>query len=158
MLHPNRQPRPVYPIDPVAFLIALPGTIAVFASPALVVLALDAIGFGHEPFGPLLIPAVIGGGAALFGGPVFLTVGGVSLVLLLRRGIDGPGDLAGHAIAINVMMALLIALAGLVFWSKDIVSLASFLGIPGLIFAPLWGWMFGKLYARLRRDFYVQPV
>ncbi|MDJ1006540.1 MAG: hypothetical protein QNJ13_01845 [Paracoccaceae bacterium] len=150
------RPRPIYAIDPVAFLIALPGTLALFAAPAGLAAGLEP--FGIDDFGPLLVLAVLGGGGVAMGGPIFLTVGGLRLFFLLRRGVDDSGAIAGQAFVTNLLLTPLAAALAALTGHGQMAGIVLFYGLMGCAFAPLWGLVFAKLYRRLRRDFYAIPV
>ena len=134
----KRASAPTYIIDPVAFFVALIG-------------------------GPLLVTALtfwIAGVpifALMFGGPFYLALGTPLLLLHLRRNKGATEDIMALAFFANVAILALGALAAGVTADNGYLYGALFIAGFGMIFAPAWGWGFGVLYSRLRRDFYAQP-
>ena len=126
-----------HPVDPVAFVVALIG------APILVGL----IGFW----------AVVPIFAIGFGAPTYLTFGALFLFLALHSGADTLDRLAFWASIANLASAPAIWAAMHIGWGEsadDAWFATQFTVGWGLIFAPLWGLVFGWLYRLFRRDFY----
>ena len=124
-------------VDPVAFVVALIG------APILVGL----IGFW----------AVVPIFAIGFGAPTYLTFGTLFLFLALHSGTDTLDRLALWASIANLASAPAIWVAIRIGWGEsadDAWFATQFTVGWGLIFAPLWGLVFGWLYRVFRRDFY----
>ena len=130
---------PRYALDPVAF------------AKALILAPLIVAAFGFWVF---LIPVF----AVVFGGPLYLIVGTPVLMIYLHYAQGDPRGTSILAFATVVVGAGLLVLAdqvldllrhpdGLVFW----------IGFA-LVFAPLWGLTFGKLYNRWRSDLSRRPL
>lgn len=131
--------RETYVIDPVAFFFAL------VAAP----LAVAAGGFWA-----LGIPIV----AVVFGGPVYLAIGVPVLLWYLGRRPPEPWRIAGLALASYGVSAAVFMLYQLVTGGERAVQEFSLFAGFGLIFAPLWGGVFGIFYRNFRRDIYARPI
>lgn len=135
----NIKKRDVYVIDPVAFFFSLVGA----------PLAVAAGGFWA-----LGIPVF----AVVFGGPFYLAIGVPVLLWYLGRKPPKPWNIAGlalvsYAIPATVLMLYLWAEQG----HRGVQELSIFIGF-GLIFAPLWGGVFGIFYRNFQRAIYARPV
>ncbi|MFK7754780.1 MAG: hypothetical protein AB8B51_19815 [Sedimentitalea sp.] len=134
------QPRPQrYLIDPVAF------AVAIIAGPVLVTLF---------TFWLVFVPVF----ALVMGGPIYLIIGVPVLMWDLSR---NPAS----AERISLMALLAIAILCVGTWAygalindDSLMSISIFYGIFGGIFAPIWGYVTGKVYLRMRRDLYVNPM
>lgn len=132
------QPRaPRYNIDPVAFAVAL------IASPVLVAV----LGFPA-----LFIPVF----ALVFGGPIYLVVGTPLLLLYLQRHPCTPNRIAKLALVAMVAVLLVLPLGLAPFADLPEILMIFKLAAFGLIFAPLWGHVFGWIYRGLCRDLYAR--
>ncbi|MEO1140328.1 MAG: hypothetical protein AAFW87_12830 [Pseudomonadota bacterium] len=135
----NKKRRETYVIDPVAFFAAL------FGAPLVVAV----VGFW---IGGIPIAAVV------FGGPLYLVVGTPVLLWHLARHAPNSWTIAGLAF---LSFAVLIAAAGVysVLLDEDgIIQFLMFFAGFGLVFAPIWGGVFGILYRQFRREIYAKPI
>ena len=129
----------IYVVDPVAFFFALVGApLAVAAG------GIWALG----------IPVV----AVVFGGPFYLAIGVPVLLWYLGRRPPEPLRIAGlalvsYCVPAGLFMLYLLATGGQSA-AQEFVIFAGF----GLIFAPLWGSVFGIFYRNFRREFYAPPI
>ena len=128
-----------YPLDPVAFALAL------VCAPLIVAL----LGFWA-----LAIPIF----AVLFGGPIYLVFGTPVLLtyLLYRRGSPEGAALLGFLTVIVGLVGLW--LLGTAFGRMQDIEPLLWMGGFGLIFGPLWGLTFGLLYNRWRNEQSRQPL
>ena len=132
--------------------------------------AVDAVAFFKALIGAPLIVAALGFWAlgipvfaVVFGGPAYLAFGTPILLIYLYIRSGTPGDIA--LLAFFVMAALLLARLvlsavaplGNSAITRDIDT-AFNLGLWGLLFAPLWGFAFGKLYNRWRSPASRRPL
>ena len=135
----NTKLRETYVIDPVAFFFALVGA----------PLAVAAGGFWA-----LGIPIF----AVVYGGPFYLAIGVPVLLWYLGRRPPEPWRIAGLALVSYGVPAglflLYLRVAGGQGAAQEFIIFAVF----GLIFAPLWGGVFGIFYRNFRRDFYARPI
>lgn len=139
LISPNALPHPPrYIIDPVAFFVAL-----IFGP--LVFTALT--------FWALFIPVFALG----FGFPVYLIVGTPVLLWYLRHNDGDPSDLgflAGKLILLGTFFA---GGAAALAKEQELMFLIAFYAGFGLIFGSAWAYFFGKVYQRLRGDFFAKP-
>ncbi len=140
--HSHNTPQLRYPIDPVAFFLAM------VAGPLLIAL----LGF------PLLLIPVF---ALVIGGPLYLAIGIPVLLVTLSRNrasarLFGWTALLTFTVVLGAV-ALVVALAPAHAFASD-MSGAVILSLFGFVFAPLWGSTSGWLYTCWRRDFYSHPV
>ena len=133
-----RAAQPSYIIDPVAFFVALIG------GPLLV----TAISFWLA-FVPVF--------ALGFGGPFYLLIGTPVLLWYLRRNKGDTDAIIGLAFLANLAIFALGSAATAMSGDQDMLGATLFFAGFGMIFAPAWGWGFGFLYNRLRREFYTHP-
>lgn len=131
--------RETYVVDPVAFFFALVGA----------PLAVAAGGFWA-----MGIPVF----AVVFGGPLYLAIGVPVLLWYLGRRPPKPWRIAGlalvsYGVPASIFMLYLLATGGQRA-AQEFVIFAAF----GLIFAPLWGGVFGLFYRNFRRDIYRRPI
>ncbi|WP_144435488.1 hypothetical protein [Roseovarius atlanticus] len=135
----NIKIRETYVVDPVAFFFALIGA----------PLAVAAGGFWA-----LGIPVF----AVVLGGPFYLAIGVPVLLWDLGRRPPEPLRIAGLALVSYGVPAglflLYLRVTGGESAAEGFVILAGF----GLIFAPLWGGVFGIFYRNFRREFYARPI
>ena len=139
LIAPPHIPYPTrYIIDPVAFFVALIG------GPLVVTLC---------GFWVLFIPVF----ALILGGPLYLMVGTPVLLWYLRHRDGAPSDLAFVAFASMIVGIAPLLLAFAVTGDAEFMSVGfMYIGF-GMIFAPLWTYVFGKIYHNLRRDFFAKP-
>ncbi|QFT94232.1 hypothetical protein FIU86_15380 [Roseovarius sp. THAF9] len=135
----NKKPRETYVVDPVAFFFALVG-------------APLAVAVGG--FWALGIPVF----AVVFGGPFYLAIGVPVLLWYLGRRPPEPWRIAGlalvsYGVPAGIFMLYLLVTGGQSA-AQEFVIFAGF----GLIFAPLWGGVFGIFYRNFRREFYARPI
>ncbi len=135
----NMKLRETYVVDPVAFFFALVGA----------PLAVAAGGFWA-----LAIPIF----AVVYGGPFYLAIGVPVLLWYLGRRPPKPWRIAGlalvsYGVPAGVFMLYLLVTGGQSA-AQEFVIFAGF----GLIFAPLWGGVFGIFYRNFRREFYARPI
>jgi hypothetical protein len=129
---------PHYIIDPVAFFGAL------IAAPLL---------FTALSFWALFIPVF----ALFLGGPLYLVIGTPVLLWHLRHNDGDPHDLSFLAFAIMVAALVLSAPLAALSDEDELLSLSfGYFGF-GMIFAPAWAYVFGRIYQHFRRDFYAKP-
>lgn len=129
----------VYVIDPVAFFGAL-----VAAPLAVAVGGVWAAG----------IPVF----ALVLGGPFYLVIGVPVLLWHLAHRPPEPGRIAVLAfVSFAIPAALCMAYLLLVFGQRAAEDLAIFVFF-GLIFAPLWGGVFGIFYRKFQREIYAHPI
>ena len=133
-----------FAIDPIAFFKAL------VAAPLIVAL------FGCWA---LAIPVF----AVVFGGPAYLIFGTPVLLIYLHVRSGDPGQIALLALAVMVVLLLIPVMAEMSDIGNHSVragflDVASGMGLWGLIFAPLWGFAFGKLYNRWRSPASRRPL
>ncbi|MFT4961607.1 MAG: hypothetical protein ACI92Z_002699 [Paracoccaceae bacterium] len=138
ILFPNSD-KPTYIIDPVAFFAALIG------APILFTLA---------TFWVFLIPVF----ALLPGGQFYLVIGTPMQFWYLRHHKANPRKIAELAPLAN--LALMAAMAGFAILTNrpHQVTAALYYSGCGLLFAPIWGRMFGWLYQKMRREIYTPPT
>lgn len=129
---------PRYIIDPVAFFIALIG------GPIL---------FTALSFWILFIPVF----ALLFGGPAYLIVGTPVLLWYLRRNDADPSDLGFLAFVVLAIGAFLVASYAIAIGDEELLGAGLSYLVFGMIFGPAWAFTFGRIYTRLRRDFFAKP-
>ena len=139
LLYPPDVPYPTrYIIDPVAFFLALVG------GPLL---------FTFLSFWFLFIPVF----ALVLGAPAYLIIGTPLLLWHLRHHHGDPDDLAWLAFkAIALGLFGVMALAALT-QNGDLFGAGMVFGGFAAIFGPAWAYFFGRVYARLRRDFFAKP-
>lgn len=128
-----------YIIDPVAFFVALIG------APLLFTLA---------TFWVLFIPV----GALYVGSLPYLVIGTPVLLYHLSRNPARPGDLASLSIAVCLVLGLAFIALAAVFGHSESATVAFYITLCAIIFAPCWAATFGWLYTKLARDFYTQPI
>jgi len=139
LITPPQPPYPVgYIIDPVAFFIAL------IAAPLL---------FTAGTFWILFIPVFALG----MGGPLYLLIGTPVLLWYLRRHDGKPDDIAILALKAIAILAVIIAIGGLVLDEMESLGGMVFYFGFGMIFGPAWAYLFGRIYHYLRRDFFAKP-
>ncbi|UWR23071.1 hypothetical protein [Sulfitobacter sp. S190] len=131
-------PKPRYIIDPVAFFVALIG------GPLL---------FTLLSFWALFIPVF----ALVFGGPLYLAIGLPVLLWHLRNRDADPGKIGLLAFFVNLILMAPLALFAAFEQDAEIYVGGLALLAFGLIFAPAWGYFFGRIYLFLRRDFFARP-
>lgn len=128
-----------YALDPVAF------------AKALILAPLIVAAFG---FWALLMPVF----AVLFGGLPYLVLGTPILMIYLYFAEGTPGGAAKIALSTVAVIVLAFWVYGLFFdvhrYDDGLVIWAGF----SLIFAPLWGFAFGKLYNRWRSPMSRRPL
>ena len=135
----KQEMREIYVIDPVAFFFALVGA----------PLAVAAGGFWA-----IGIPVF----AVVFGGPFYLAIGVPVLLWYLGRRPPDPLRIAGLALVSYGVPAGIFLLYLLVTGGQSAAEgFVIFVGF-GLIFAPLWGGVFGIFYRNFRREFYARPI
>lgn len=136
-----RLPNPAptrYLLDPFAFFAALIG------APLLVAL----LGFWM-----LFIPVI----AVYAGGLPYLIIGTPLLLYYIPRHGAAPQDIALLALktaALGVLLAAMIAVLTDPKMIHDASGFLVFLAAMSLLFALLWGHVFGWLYGKLERGFY----
>ena len=126
-----------------------PFIVALIAAPAITGAPGIAVGFAADHFGfggfVLIIPAIILSGALFIGAVPYLVIGVPGLIYALRRkGRHAPtGAFAflGHVASIPAIFGLALVLEG-----RDAFGFTFFYLAFGCVFAPLWGWLFGKIY------------
>lgn len=143
-------------IDPVAFLIA---GLAAPLVPVAVVGApfglLYLLGAGN---GVLVMPA-IAGFAIVFGTLPYALLGLPLAYRALALGREKSGELIAEALKALLLTVILTVIGGAFLGDADAtVGTATFLGLFGLIFAPLWMSLFAVLYRRMRRNLYLTPI
>lgn len=126
---------PRYLIDPVAFFIALIGG-------PLIITAMT--------FWVFLVPVF----ALVLGGPVYLVIGTPLLLWTLRYREPKPDEIAVLAFRSTFGLCAVIVIYALITSKPEILTGLPFFGAFSLIFAPLWGNQFCKIYLKLRRDIY----
>ena len=131
--------RETYVIDPVAFFGSLVGA----------PLAVAAGGFWL-----MGIPVF----AVVFGGPIYLAIGVPVLLWHLGRHPPKPLRIAGLAfLSCATAAAILLGYLGITQGERAIQEMLIFVGFA-LIFAPLWGGIFGLFYRNFQRAIYARPV
>ncbi len=130
-----------YPVDMVAFVVALIGAplvVAVLGFWAALV-PVFAVPFGAIPY-------------LLFGAPLFF-------LNLQRHGAN-----SGNLISIGLYANGLIPIALIPIALLNTMDLETYLNLNyflvgfGALFGPLWAWVFGSIYRYLQNDFYAQPL
>lgn len=124
--------------DPVAFVAAL------VSAPVLVAL----LGFWA-----LFIPI----GAAIFGGPIYLVFGTPVLLWMVTRFPPEAGIFACAGLLVQSALTIGLAIAARLLplsQAADLLPAALF----GMVFAPIWGAVFIKLYRRWYRPARFFPV
>ena len=127
----------------------LPFIVALIAAPAITGAPGIAVGFAADRFEfgafALVIPAIILSGALFIGAIPYLLIGIPGLIYALRRkGRHAPtGAFAffGHIASIPAIFGLALVLEG-----RDAFGFILFYLAFGCVSAPLWGWLFGKIY------------
>ncbi|MBB3993183.1 hypothetical protein GGR95_000811 [Sulfitobacter undariae] len=139
LIAPPHIPYPTrYVIDPVAFFVALIG------GPLVVTLC---------GFWVLFIPVF----ALILGGPLYLMVGTPVLLWYLRHHDGAPSDLAFVAFASMIVGFAPLLLIFAVTGDREFFATGfMYIGF-GMVFAPLWTYVFAKIYHSLRRDFFAKP-
>ncbi|MDE4273606.1 hypothetical protein PXK58_04740 [Phaeobacter gallaeciensis] len=123
-------------VDPVAFALAVVG-------------------------GPLLAgligaPTLISPFATLIGGPVYVLAGTPIMLAYLAMRDSTPEAWAGLAFLTNlILFGIILQLPDM---SRSTQSWDGMRLVWGSLFAPIWGWISGCIYASLKRDFYKQPL
>lgn len=135
----NTKQREAYAIDPVAFFFALIGA----------PLAVAAGGFWI-----MGIPVI----AAVLGGPFYLAIGVPVLLWHLGRHPPRPWRIAELAFTSSAVMSLVgLTMIYITEGARDAQHYLFFVGFA-LIFAPLWGGVFGIFYRNFQREIYTHPV
>ena len=129
---------PRYIIDPVAFFAAL---------------ILGPLMFTGLSFWIFFIPIA----ALIFGGPVYLLIGTPLLLWYLRRHDGDPVDLSYLAFKVVAFAMMLGFVLATMTANNDVQGLTLFFTGFGIFFGPAWAYSFGKVYQRLRRDFFAKP-
>jgi len=138
-------PRPVRPLPFLAALILAP---LVPSGLGLGVILLTK-GLGAIS-AALAFPLMVLVFAAPFGAPTYLTFGTAGFWHAIRSGA-GIAGITGVAFTANLASAFAVYP---VFWlsgARDAAGATAFIVGFGLIFAPLWGAIFGALYGRFAR-------
>lgn len=135
----SKKTREIWVIDPVAFFIALIGA----------PLAVAAAGFWA-----IGIPVF----AVVIGGPFYLAVGVPVLLWHLGRHPPEPGRIARLALVSYGLPAGGFLLYLLATGGQPAAQQYALFAAFGLIFAPLWGGVFGIFYLNFRRDLYARPI
>lgn len=138
----HHTPQLRYPIDPVAFFLAM------IAGPLLVAL----LGF------PIFLIPVF---ALVIGGLPYLIIGIPVMMYVLRHNDARPALFAGSAfltiLALGAICGVTILFADLQI-RKEELGIVNFYAFFSAIFAPLWGATSGWLYTCWRREIYSHPV
>ena len=127
--------KPGYLIDPVAFFVAL------IAGPLVVT---------GMTFWLLFIPVF----ALVMGGPLYLIMGTPLLLIYLRRNQPSVESIAFLALLAVLALFPIAGALSLITGDAGLFQGAVFFLGFGLVFGPLWAVAFGKIYLRMRRDFY----
>ncbi|MCV2892909.1 hypothetical protein [Lentibacter sp. XHP0401] len=90
--------------------------------------------------------------AVVIGAPAYLGLGLPLLIWHLSRAPCNAGEIAALAFVSNFTALCLTTFAAFALGKEQIVEATIFYFGFGLIFAPLWGWMFGLLYNRFTRN------
>lgn len=90
--------------------------------------------------------------ALLMGTPAYLILGTPLLLWHLSRKPCVAGEVAFLAFAANLAAMAATLLTALFLQDKGLHEFALLYFGFGLIFAPLWGWMFGTLYTHFTRN------
>jgi hypothetical protein len=137
-------------INPAAFIFALILAPLVTGLPAFALIWLLII--AEIELSRLSIVVSIPAMATVVGAPTYLTFGTVAFVLALRSRRDGGGHpVVWYAFIANLASAPAIFFVFLLTYATDELMFTVFFIGFGLIFAPLWGWIFGALYARFTK-------
>ena len=131
----------------------LPFTFALLTAPLVTSLPAYALvhvaeAVGHSSLGLFFILTIFIG-APIVGGIPYLLVGAPCLYLALRKnGLKANTAayaLFAHFVAIPLVLILFLSLDT----RSEALGTTAFYGILGCVFAPLWGWLFKRLYAAL---------
>ncbi len=124
-------------IDPVAFSVALVG--------------------GPVVLGLLGAPTIIAPIAVIFGGPLYLLLGLPIMLIRLSTRRSAPSDWAALALLTHLCLFTPLFLYQQLSHERIHEMLIIYL-IFGAFFAPFWGWISGKIYSCLQRDFFKQTI
>ncbi len=134
-------------INPSAFIWALILAPLVTGLPAFAVLWV--LGFAEIYLDGLSIVLGATAIATVLGAPTYLTFGTAAFVIALRRRrahISRTGLVAGFVA--NLVSAPIVFVLVFIFDASEAWGMTVFIVGFGCIFAPLWGWICGALYAR----------
>jgi len=95
--------------------------------------------------------------ALVLGGPAYLVIGTPLLLWHLRHYHGNPDDLAWLAFKAVAIGAVGVITVAALTENDDLIGGSIVFSGFAAFFGPVWAYSFGRVYARLRRNFFAKP-